>query len=171
MEVIREKLLGWDEKDTDYLLTIYQDGIEDILDPLLELAKDGSSLIQSGSTWLIKHYIDQENKLSPQQISLLSEAIQGFKTWPPQLHYLQILATLEPETRIAEQILPQLDEWIESKVKFVKAWTYYAYGWCAAAIPDIQPEIKTRLEWALQEESASIKVRVRKAIKNFKLST
>ena len=170
MVALREKLLGWDGKDTDYVLTIYQDGIEDILNPLLELAKDESPLIQSGSTWLIKHYIDQKNKLSHQQISLLSEAIQGFKTWPPQLHYLQILATLEPESRIAEQVLPQLDEWIESKAKFVQAWAYYAYGWCAAAIPEIQPEIKARLEWALQEASASIKVRVRKALKDFKLS-
>ena len=97
------------------------------------------------------------------------EAIPHFHSWPPQLHFLQILATWPPQASIAESVLPQLDQWIESKVKFVKAWTYYAYGWSAAAIPEIQAEIKTRFEWALEEESASIKVRVRKAINAFSL--
>ena len=58
---LKEKLLSWDEKDTTYLVAIYQDSIDQHLDNLLELAKDESPLIQNGSTWLIKHHVDKKN--------------------------------------------------------------------------------------------------------------
>ena len=92
------------------------------------------------------------------------------RKWPAQLHILQMLPRLPLEASDAEMLLEPIEKLTKNKVKFVKAWAYYAFGLMSQLIPELRPEVEQTLQIALEHESAAVKSRIRKACQDFNLS-
>ncbi|MEL7121830.1 MAG: hypothetical protein AAFO07_20450, partial [Bacteroidota bacterium] len=121
------ELQEWDGKHVDYLIDIYDNySNQDVFfDQLLEIST--IQVLQTATTWLIKHHYDQKQSLNQHQIDNLLGISTELVHWEAQLHVLQLL----PKVKISETILPIVDEFVnnclESKKKFVRAWAYQGF--------------------------------------------
>ena len=161
----KERLRSWDGIHMEHLSSIYHDyrSQDNFFDNLIDWSSESD--IQAATTWLIKHHYDSGLKLNKTQTEHLIKATGELNSWEAQLHVLQILGKLE----IDETRLLMVDEFVrrclKSENKFVRAWSYqglyelYKYG-----VVDSE-ELKAHCEIAMETESASIKSRVRKILK------
>ncbi|MEM6379503.1 MAG: hypothetical protein AAF705_14955 [Bacteroidota bacterium] len=170
MEDLKRTLIDWDGKETESLKAIYTNYSNDpvFVSNLTKWSIQKEEL-QDASTWLLKHHLDQKNKLNRSQTKALLPALAVAKKWPAQLHLLQILPHLLLVTSDAEMLVEPIEKLTKDKVKFVKAWAYYAFGLMSQLLPELRTEVEQVLQIALEQESAAVKARIRKACKDFKL--
>lgn len=168
MQAIKDYLLDWNGKDISYLQAILPtlEKHSDLVLLLTDWSQEQPSLLPA-ITWIIKQHLDQQQQFSSNQggplLSLFPLADVSAK-WEPRLHLLQCLPQLDLEISTIENLLPYFDRWSHSTNKFVRAWAYNALGLAAQQIPELIPEVKERFLLALEEESAAVKARVRKAL-------
>ena len=160
-----EDLLQWDGKHTDYLIDVYtRNAITPYFYKELILIISDQPKTQVASTWLIKHHYDQKNQLPDILITELLKSCDLLEEWGAKLHILQIL----PKVIITDDCLNVVDQFvrkcIKDKQKFVRAWGYQGLYEVSKSIPQYREEIKSICTEALEKESASVKVRLRKIL-------
>ena len=163
-------LSDWDGKATQYLINFYQNNLHLFQKDkriLLDLLKDPT--LQRATSWLIKHHREQGNHFSPTEVKAIIQAAPFLQDWQAQLHLLQLLPYFNLEREDFEVLIPFIDQMLKSDNKFVRAWAYNGLAILTRFIPELFPETKLRFELGLQEEAASIKARIRKAIKEQEL--
>ncbi|MEM9679108.1 MAG: hypothetical protein AAF901_02190 [Bacteroidota bacterium] len=166
MERLISSLYTWDSVHTEHLINIYDTNVsgEPFFDDLISITNTHQDL-QIATTWLIKHHYDQKQKLSEQQGNLLLGTILNFKAWEAKLHVLQIL----PFLSIPESHFILVEDFVRAclndDVKFVRAWAYQGFYELTKYQPSYIPELKLLCDKALLTESASIKSRVKKVVK------
>lgn len=170
METLKSELTHWDGREVTLLQNIYASHVDhpDFIQTLTDWSIRGIEL-QNASTWLLKHYIDNKNTMTRSQTIALLPALAVAKEWPAQLHLLQMLPKLplaKPDIKI---LLVPIEDLMHDQVKFVKAWAYYAFALMTQFVPELRPEVEQVFQIGLENESAAIKARIRKACKDFKL--
>ena len=162
---LSKALANWEGTHTQYLKDLYQKHVSqsNFFADLVQISLKHPTL-QPGATWLIKHHFDQGRKVEQAALSpLLSNPIE-LKAWEAQLHLLQIL----PHLPLTVEFFPPLESFVRSCLshtnKFVRAWAYQGMYELSNLVPELKPELITRCQQALEEESASVKVRVRKVL-------
>ena len=165
-KTLSQQLQQWDGIHTEDLIKLYQAKAQDPLffDTLIELCLH-ETMLQKASTWLIKHHYDQRQQLEDAAILKLLSACDHLEHWEAKLHILQIIPSFE----LKEQSIPLISSFIKSafdeEKKFVRAAAYPAFFAMTKVLPDLQQELKQRCEKAMEVESASIKSKVRKILK------
>ena len=127
--------------------------------------KSKGGAIEVGATWLAKYLFDDglvvDEKVTRQLIDTLATAHEG----DSKLHLLQSLPATPLTQELSQDLLAIADDILEtSDYKFARAWAYNALGLAGEQLPKRRKRIAARLEQALEEESASVKVRIRKAL-------
>ncbi|GAB5551169.1 MAG: hypothetical protein Sapg2KO_07600 [Saprospiraceae bacterium] len=170
MESIKSELINWDGKSTFILQDIYNKNCQN--PNFIQILTDWSIQdvkLQNASTWLLKHYVDKKNTLTRSQTVALLPALSVAKAWPAQLHLLQMLPLLPLTEADLEILLNPIERLMQDKVKFVKAWAYYAFALMTQFVPELRPEVEQIFQIGIENESAAIKARIRRACKDFQL--
>lgn len=164
--VLRKVLVNWDGTHVDYLAEIYAKNEADpvFFDEIIALYLKDTEL-QVATSWLIKLHYDQKKVLSPEQVVHILSGIYTLEHWGAQLHILQIIPRFQLDAKLAENIEPFVRKALDSETKFVKAAAYEAYVEIVMHFPGLKDEFVARCKTALQMESASVKVKVRRALK------
>lgn len=171
MENLKPALANWDGRAMTPLKNIYVDCVQhpDFI-PILSDWSIQNDDLQNASTWLLKHHLDQKNTFSRAQTLALLPALAAAKEWPAQLHLLQMLPHLPLAEQDLEMLLEPIEKLMQNKVKFVKAWAYYAFGLMSQFLPELKEEAAQIFQMAMANESAAIKARIRKACQAFDIS-
>ncbi len=164
--ILSTKLSQWDRKHTDYLIEIYSLNKKDIdfINRVIEIYNDNEEL-EHATTWLLKHFIDNGNDLSPLQVTNIVDKLDKLKYWESQLHILQII----PKIKITPELACTLESGVKAKMrsekKFVKASAFMAYYEIVKLQPELKNEFQNICEEALLTESASIKSKIKNILK------
>lgn len=170
MEILKSELAHWDGREMTLLQNIY--AAHSNHPGFIQILTDWSiqnQELQNASTWLLKHYLDKKNTMTRSQTIALLPALAVAKEWPAQLHLLQMLPRLPLAEPDIEILLAPIEDLMQDKVKFVKAWAYYAFALMTQFVPELRPEVEQVFQIGLENESAAIKARIRRACKDFKL--
>lgn len=170
MEDLKLTLKDWDGRATELLQISYAQYVHypDFISILTDWSIQNIEL-QNASTWLLKHHLDQKNTLSRRQTVALLPALAVAKEWPALLHILQMLPKLPLAEPDVEVLLEPIEILLQDKIKFVKAWAYYALGLLTQFVPELRSEVEEIYQLGLENESAAIKSRIRRACKDFKM--
>lgn len=159
-------LLEWDNKHTDYLKHIYSEYINksNFISITIKLFLKDESL-EHPTSWLIKYHYDNKNTLAKEDVKSILLNIKNLKYWGSELHILQIIPKIQLTTRLAEKIEFEICNKLKSKNKFVRAAAYEAYLEIVRVIPELKEEFRTVCNDAIERESASVKVKIKRVLK------
>ncbi len=163
---LREQLLKWDGKHTDFLIEVYvknqmqSNFLNDIIHLYIKYAD-----LEHATTWIIKYFVYNGNELDQSQTKQIISKIGQLEYWESQLHVLQLISKMSLTSKNVEFMEPSVNSMMESEKKFVKASAYEAYFEMVKLIPKLKDEFIVKCETALEKESASIKSKLRKIIR------
>ena len=146
---------------------------------LIALLEHEELRIQVGASWLLKKAIEDgvENGLcltKRQSRDILLQLMETTKThhseqehaaWEVQLHLLQMVDKLAISKSISQKLHGALFSLTTHPNKFVKAWAYNGLGVLAMQYPSYLPEVISLFDSVYEQESASVKARIRKCRK------
>lgn len=160
-----KQLSGWDRKHTDYLIALYNENSNkvDFIDVIINVYLQSNDLDHS-TTWLIKHFVDEGNRLNDSQTDKVLSKINELEYWESLLHLLQLIPTMRLTPKNAKSIEHCVHSLMSSEKKFVKAAAYDAYFEIVKIFPKLRNEFHMRCEDALQNESAAIRSKVKKLV-------
>ena len=155
----------WDRKHTDPLKAFYNthQKAPSFIDGVLELYLQDKGL-EHATSWIIKHHCDNGRSLNRNQLDKAIGKLGELDYWENQLHVLQIIPMAELTKEQAGRIEPEVRKLLESNKKFVKAAAYEAYVAVVKHFPELRPEFVALCENALEKESASVKVKIRRIL-------
>lgn len=168
-KVLKEWYLQWDGTHTDYLKNLYREYRDDpSFIPATLALLETEEAVEVPSSWVLKHHVDQGEMLSSDQVAQLVKILDGLSFWESQLHLLQIIPNVSLTTAHAEHLEPSIRPFLFADKKFVKAAAFTAYFEIVILIPELQHEFRLICEDALERASASVKVRIRRALNHLK---
>ena len=161
---LEKAILQWDKKSAHDITRVYHEFYQssDFIRQLLKLAQDEKA--QDGATWLIKHWLENNEAAHHQQVNPVLDILDKLHLWPAKLHVLQSLPFLEIKQEQTKALESFLYQHLTDKNKFVKAWAYNGYHVLALQHPHYRKIAKEYLEMGLRDEAASIKARIRNAL-------
>ena len=118
-----------------------------------------------GASWLLKRHLGSGNQLSEEQQSQFMESIEYSSEWEVNLHFLQTLNELDFRDQDKIVLVTYIEECIEDSNKFVRAWGYSCFIRLARYFIEFEKEAQMRIASAMESESASVKARIRQALK------
>lgn len=140
---------------------------------LLALAASDEAALQVGATWVVKYLVERgevpvggapdgvapTGELAGRVVDLLDRVNEPDAV----LHILQTLPCLEIPANRREGLAGTLRRLIRSRRAFIRAWAYNGLGVLAAADPALRSEVEALFEAVEETESASVRVRIRRA--------
>lgn len=163
---LENDILAWDRKSASAIGAIYDRyaGQKSLAADVVALAQKPE--LEVGATWLLKRHLELEkHRLDPALSTQLISFGGGFKSSDSRLHLLQISGWLDIEASVADEFALFIDQCIEDRNTFVRAWSYFGLEQLALAHPSRKADAISRLEAAAAiEHAASAKVRLRKAL-------
>ena len=164
---LKEELLAYDGKRKELLEKIASCLVfsSDETDTLCSLARGASPIFQAGSTWLLKRGLEEGQLLTTKQTKALLTLLSQEIHWEAQLQILQMLPYLKFGETSCNRLFVTLKVLLNSSNKFVKAWTFNGFYILADRYPEYREEVLPLLQKGLQEESGSVKARIRNAVK------
>ena len=159
---LREDIAGWDGKSAEAIGRIYTRHRTDLafVRNILDYSKVGS--LEVGATWLLKRYVEEGGEPDAGAVYGL---VPGLGHWEAKLHVLQCMPRLQVPASQRKTVERFLRDCMADEAKFVRAWAYSGFHAHAAQYPAYRDEARRLLEAALQSEPASVKARIRKALK------
>ncbi|MCB0082961.1 MAG: hypothetical protein KDE47_18605 [Caldilineaceae bacterium] len=134
-------------------------------DLLLEMATLTDRRMQVAATWLLKRAHEQGAMISVQQAAAMITLLAQVTQWEAKLHLLQLFATVPIPPTHVDRAFATFLELTHDENKFVRAWAYNGLYHLATAVPVLQDEVAVLLLQAQQTEAASIRARIRNAVK------
>ncbi len=122
--------------------------------------------LQKGATWLLKRHLEQGNALDDAQTAQLFAQLGELKHWASQLHVLQSLPYLTIPASQKAAVEAFVRAGLMQRKTFVRAWAYNGLYELAVRYPEYRAEAEEAFVQALQEESASVKARIRRIMKH-----
>lgn len=165
MMALRQAILNWDGKSSDYLAGVYQKLAcqADAITQLVKLMAEPAC--QPGASWLLKQHLAHLQELTPVQQNRLLDIFVALDCWQTQLHLLQCFAAFIVDASRKTAVEAKLRWGLSHSNKFVRAWSFHGLFYLAKQYPDMQDEVTQLLETALVDEPASVKARVRSLLK------
>lgn len=165
-------IASWDAKDASHIKRVYASHYEhpEFHESLIGLF--ASPEHQDGATWLYKHAIDEGDlvpeSIDPNSIKAVCAALDVLKSWPAQLHALQILTVVPIPESCTDSTESFARACMSSKKTFVRAWSYSALYAATRSDPEKHAKTVKLLESTLKDNSApaSVKARIRNTLKS-----
>jgi hypothetical protein len=153
----------YDGKNTDLLVRISEDWLasQKLLQHLVSFAETGEGVAQVAATWLLKRYQEAGAQFPEPLVTRLLELLCVVDPWESKLHLLQMLPGLPiPDSRAA-QLKESLMAWTLHRNLFVRTWAYNGLHHLASLYPKYRRQIVPLLGRAKNDESASVRARLR----------
>ncbi len=162
---IKQALHSWDGKSAIDIKAIYDQYSleENFVNDILELSQ--SQPYEVGTTWLLKAWLEEGNKLSSSQVSQLYKSLNHLEHWEAKLHMLQSMPYMPMANSIKNKVYQFLKITLMDQNKFVRAWTYNGFYELSQQYPEYLEETKQFFEMAMRDEAASVKARIRNIMK------
>lgn len=157
---------GWNGKDIDFLETTYahysaDDGFHgDLLESLALTDRH-----QSAASWLLRRSLQRGFKPTPENASSIYLALAGCSSWQAQLNLLQCMELMPVPESARLALEKYLRKALAHENKFVRAWAYNGFYQLARQYPELRSEAQKIMEMGLTDEPASVKARIRNALK------
>jgi len=158
----------WDEKSKDDIQSVYNNHCDDklFIDSVTHLIGDLS--IQIGATWLLKQHLEKGHTVNSEQSIKILQKLPKLSSWQSQLHILQIFNQIQMDIPNKTNIEHFIRHNLTSDNKFVRAWSYNGFYELARNFPEYTEEMYAFFDMAMNDESASIKARIRQLLKKKK---
>lgn len=155
----------WQNRDFETLETLLSQHAAhpDFVDVLLHSCLDSTDL-QAPSTWLLKRYLESKYTLAPAQVTRFCSAVPHLDSWETRLHALQILPRLPLSPEDVAFVIEFVRGQCASPRSFVQAWAVFAMAFLAKTDHNLVQEAVFYAREALENGSASVRVRARKAL-------
>jgi len=137
----------------------------DSVETLLGLAETDEEAFQIGATWVMKRWLENGQRLSADQTKRLLRFLKTINATDAKLHLLQMLPALHIPDDHVESLYQTALRLTSSDNKFVKAWACNALAVVAQRQPRYLNRALPLRHTVLETESASVKARVRNALK------
>jgi len=162
---IEQALEEWDGKSADDIRAIYEFYLKepDFIDSIVNLTKN--QLSQKGSTWLLKAWLEEGNRLEDSKIKEIYNLLDKLCHWETKLHILQSIPFMPIENQEKKYVDRFLRITLIDTNKFVRAWSYNGFYELARQHPEYISEAKQFFEMAMRDEAPSIKARIRNIMK------
>lgn len=164
---LEDELLLWDRKSKQAILSLYEryHARSGFLAALAGMLDD--TQLQSGATWLLKHYFDNGSQsLDESLVALIYSKVPGLVHWDAKLHVLQCMSHMPVPAAEMRTVEAFVRSALSDDVKFVRAWAYSGFCELARRFPEFQKEAQQVLNAALESESAgSILSRIRRELR------
>lgn len=164
-ENLIKEIQAWDGKSSDYISEIYYRHYQETFFAVELTASIKVSDLQKGATWLLKKYLEEKGKLTSREITEIYTMLPELNHWEAKLHILQCISYMPIKAAFKKKVEKFLRECLLDHNKFLRAWSYNGLYELASQHQEYRDEVKALLEKALEDESASVKARVRKAMK------
>ena len=163
---LSRELKSWDGIHMEPLSSLYNaaEDKNDLIRQVIDVLLSDLSL-ETATTWLIKHHIDQKNNLDNDQWSAVLGIFDQLNHWEAQLHVLQILPKAHLDSSSAATLEFSVGKLLNAENKFVKAAAYEAYDFLCNYLTQYLSSFVERCHQALEFESASVKVKIRRILK------
>lgn len=135
------------------------------LTELCRIARTGTTKQQGAATWILNHLTDRGPSLKPTQTKRILALLGDVSAWEAAVHLLKMLPKMSIPKENRATLHRDLRALIRDENKFVRAWAFNGVFVLADQYPEHQREAKKLLQIALLDEPASVKARVRNAIK------
>ena len=158
---LEQAITNWDGKSASDIKEIYQRhcGTDSFTASLIKSLAPGD--LQIGASWLLKHYLENNNTLDSDQLSAIYQSLSALGHWQARLHILQCIPMMpigKPETKTVEGFLRSC---LADSNKFIRAWAYNGFFELAMQYPEYRPETRQFFDMALRDEAPSVKARIR----------
>ena len=166
MNILTE-LQAFDGKHTDVLehLASLLPPEASVIQTLSEIAESEDLKLQTAATWLLKKFQGTGASFSELQVTGFVRLLEQMTGWEAKLHLLQMLSGLGIPTQCKASLYRLLKEYLTADKKLVRAWAYNGLFVLAEQHPEYRPEVSQLLSMAQQDESASVKARLRNMLK------
>ena len=162
---LKRDLEEWDGKSSGDIRRIYAQYVDQasFSSNLIKLMKNVNT--QKGATWLLKHYIENDNTLKQSQSNAVLNIADKLEAWESKLHLLQSLPYISISKFRKETVEHFIRACLTEKNKFVRAWAYNSFYLLAKQYPEYEHEMELFLEMAMRDEAPSVKARIRNILK------
>ena len=162
---LEQDVAHWDGKSSSDIGEIYSRHSKGnaFVPELIQLALQTNS--QKGATWLLKRFLESNQKLAASEIEILYNLLPKLEHWETKLHMLQCIPYMpigELEKRNVEAFLRKC---LVENYKFVRAWAYNGFYEMSRQYPEYREEAEEFFQMAMNDEAPSVKARIRKIIK------
>lgn len=169
MDLLKE-LAAFDGKHTEPLEALAERLAPDhtVIAELTALAGQDDAKLQTAATWLLKRVQEDGCVFSTDQIEGLLDLLEQSDSWEARLHLLQMLPAWALPAERSQALRRRLlgPAFLQAPNKFLRAWTYNALATLADQHPDYRKEVTTLLHHGAEDEAASVRARIRNAMKN-----
>jgi len=162
---VKTEIEQWDGKSANDISVIYERYCHDSLFISEIIALVGSITLQKGATWLLKRYLENENKIADGEILKIYENLRVIEQWESKLHILQCLPFIPITKQEKRKVEVFLRNCLVDSNKFVRAWAYNGFYELAVQYPEYEKETKQFFEMAMRDEAPSVKSRIRNIMK------
>ncbi|QEG37813.1 hypothetical protein [Bythopirellula goksoeyrii] len=134
---------------------------------LLVCVESDESNVQSAATWVLKCLQERGVSFNASQHNQLLNLLHKVAPWEAKLHLLQMLPQLRVTSQQAEPLFQTIAGFLDSEDnKFVRAWSYNGLIVLATQHRKLRKKVASLIAEGQQEEAASVKARIRKALKD-----
>ncbi len=162
---IDQEIKQWDGKSANDIAGIYQCYCHDPLFITEIITCIANESLQQGTTWLMKRYLEDDNKMSKSEIAAVFQKFGAIEHWESKLHLLQSLPFMPIEKSQKKKVEYFLRDCLTDNNKFVRAWAYNGFHQLAIQHPEYVKETKEFFAMAIRDEAPSVKSRIRNIMK------
>lgn len=161
---LKQTLTMVDPSLSEELLTVYNHFltseifVKELLDSCLYIPT------QKAATWLLKHHLEQNNHISPEDVKRVVDVLREYSHWEAQLHILQCFEYFDLHLVNKDKCYNTLHRLLQNKNKFIRAWAYNALHLLSVAFPEYQAMVNEYFEMALRDEVPSVTARIKKIL-------
>jgi hypothetical protein len=157
-------LLEFDGKNTQTLLSIAGSFCreENYAACLLALLSEGRPNHHDGSSWLLKHHLENGAHLDERETALLTQKLTHLQNWQAQLHICQLVQYLSLTENQVQKVAAWLHPLLTHNRPFLRAWSVSALVDMSHQHKSIKAAAETALAAAKQDSAASVRARVKK---------
>ena len=130
---------------------------------LVFLFDDPEPTIQIGASWLLLDHVKTKKALRPEYLDELAPRLEGVTAWMAALHVLQALDFYKAPHHKADKFAAFCQQHLTHDRPFLRAWSMNALCRLAAQHTAYRPEAQRARQAALEDKSASVRARARKA--------
>jgi len=162
---VKTEIEQWDGKSANDIGVIYERHCYDSSFISEIIALVGNVSLQKGATWLLKRYLENENRIADGDVSRIFERLGAIGQWESKLHILQCLPFIPITKSEKRKVEVFLRNCLVDNNKFVRAWAYNGFYELAVQYPEYEKETKQFFEMAMRDEAPSVKSRIRNIMK------
>ncbi|NOX92931.1 MAG: hypothetical protein GXP18_10930 [Gammaproteobacteria bacterium] len=162
---IKLEIAQWDGKSTNDIGEIYHRHCHDSSLTTVIITLVADEALQKGATWLLKRYLENENRLMDTEIAKIYDHLSILTQWESRLHILQCFPFMPILKSRKKKVESFLRDCLLDNNKFVRAWAYNGFYELAVQYPEYKKEACQFFEMAMRDEAPSVKSRIRNILK------